>query len=303
MTLIGKILAVLVLLLALVWMWFTVSVFVARTNWKSQAETYKAAYAEARTARETEHGAYQAEKDALERQVLSYETRVKGLTEQIAKLQADAKGSETALANANMAAKNAEANAAELTARVQGMTDEVKKTRDRNNNLEDERVVLVIKKEQAEKDRQAAENLARQASGDKLLAEQRLEELRAELSETRSGGTSASAKVLNSFGTRPAALPEGVRGTITAYRDGYAALSIGIDAGLTNGAVLDVYRSEGGGQYLGTVTVERVYPKEAVGKFKPADPLRTIGRLRPEELPKAGDTVGKIGGTLSTLSP
>lgn len=303
MTLIGKILAVLVLLLALVWMWFTVSVFVARTNWKNQAETYKAAYAEARTARETEHRAYQAEKDALERQVLSYDTRVKGLTEQIAKLQADAKVSETALANANMAAKNAEANAAELTARVQGMTDEVKKTRDRNNNLEDERVVLVIKREQAEKDRQAAENLARQASGDKLLAEQRLETAQAQVAELRSGGTTAAEAVRRSFEKPVAPLPEGVRGTVTAYSSGYVALSIGIDAGLTNGAVLDVYRSEGGGQYLGTVTVERVYPKEAVGKFRPADPTRTVGRLRPDELPKVGDTVGKIGGSLSSLRP
>lgn len=295
MTWIGKILSVLVLLLALVWMWFTVSLFAARTNWKVQADTYKKAFDDARKAREAEYRDYQTAKDAYDRQVLTAETRIKGLADQVAKLQTDANANADALAAANKIIKDSDIKAVELGARIQAMTDEVQKTRDRNNSLEDERVVLVVKKEQAEKDRQAAENLAKQAAAQKLLADARVESLTAQLAEARSTGGSSTATVINSFTRPPAPLPEGVRGTVTAYGNGYVVLSIGIDAGLTNGAVLDVYRTEGGGDYLGTVVIQTVHPKEAVGQFKPKDERIPISRLRPEQLPKVGDLVGKVG--------
>lgn len=300
MTWIGKILAVLVMLLALVWMWFTVSVYAARTNWKVQAEMWKKTYEEARTARDTEHRSYQVEKDALERQVLSERTRLQGLADQIVKLQADAKKTDDALAAANKSIKDYDVAAVELAARVQAMTDEVNKLRTRSNQLEDERVVLVIKKEQAEKDRQASENLAKQATAEKFKLDQQLETVSAQLSEIRSTG--GGGTVPNSFVKPPAPLPGGIRGTVSKYRDGYVELSIGIDAGLTEGAVLDLYRIEGDVAYLGTVTIQRVHPKDAVGVFKSKD-NRPIGRLRPEELPKAGDLVGKVGGGLSLMRP
>jgi hypothetical protein len=84
---------------------------------------------------------------------------------------------------------------------------------------------------------------------------------------------------------------------VTGYQDGLVVLNIGLDAGLTAGAVLDVYREDGGGQYLGTVVVDRLYPKQAVAVFHPADAKRTIRQLRPEELPKAGDIVGRVRTT------
>jgi uncharacterized phage infection (PIP) family protein YhgE len=282
------------MLLALVWMWFTVSVYAARTNWKVQADTYKKAYDDARKARETEHAAYLAEKDSLEKQVLTGQTRIQGLSDQIAKLQADAKKLDDALAAAQKTIKDYDVGAVELAARVQAMTDEVSKLRTRSNQLEDERVVLVIKKEQADKDKQAAEILARQATAERLVLATQIETLSAQVAEAqRTGG---SGTVLNSFTKVPPALPEGIRGSVTAYRDGYVQLNLGIDAGVSEGSVLDVYRTEGDGAYLGTVTVQKVYPKDAVGVFKSKD-NRPIARLRPEELPKFGDLVGKVGST------
>ena len=92
-------------------------------------------------------------------------------------------------------------------------------------------------------------------------------------------------------------LPDSIRGTVTAYKDGYVSLSIGIDAGLTPGATLDIWREEGM-QLLGSVVVERVYPKEAVATFKPADSRRAISKLIAKELPVKGDIVGKLGDRL-----
>ncbi len=295
MTWLGKILSVFVLILGLAAMWFITTVFVARTNWKNDRDAWQKLYKEAETARTSEINTYRTEKDALERQLAAAQTQSKGLTDQVAKL----KGSNDLVVEENkrMAKiiKDADPIGNELQALLQALTDEVKKTRDRNVLLEKERVDLVTAKENALKDRQNFENQAKQATSDKLVAEGKVESLNTQVAELRASGGDQSKLLLNSFGKPAAPLPDGIRGTVTAYKDGYVSISIGIDAGLTQGAVLDVFRSEGGGQYLGTIVIERVYPKEAVATFKPADARRTIGKLRAEELPKVGDTVGKVG--------
>jgi len=304
MTWLGKILTVLVLLLSLAWMWFTVSVYAARTNWKNQSDMYKKAYDEARNARETEIRTYQSEKDSLERRLLTEQSRSKGLAEEVTKLQGATDVATKAVAEQNKVLNVEDIKGVQLSANLQAALDELRKVRDRSNQLEDERVKLVIAKEQADKDKQSAENIAKQAVADKLLAEQRVETLNTQLAEARSTGGSAQAAVLGSIGgARPAALPEGIRGTVTAYRDGYVAISVGIDAGVTIGAVLDVFRTDGGGDYLGTIVVERVYPKEAVGRFIPKDERRQVKNLRAEELPKVGDTVGKLGSGPISIRP
>ncbi|MDB5309758.1 MAG: hypothetical protein JWO38_3960 [Gemmataceae bacterium] len=295
MTWLGKILAVLVMILAVVWMWFTVTVFVARTNWKTQAEQFRDAYEKARAARTTEYESYRSEKDALDRQLVTERTRNETLVSQVKLFQADSDKITKRVGELEKAYQEADVKATELAARLQSALEETDKARSRASQLEDERVKLVIAKENAEKDRQAAQNESRQAQAEKLAADQRVETLTTQVNELRASGGRPEGIVKNSFAKPPAALPDGVRGTVTGYKDGYMAVSIGIDAGLTNGAILDVYRADDGGHYLGTVVISRVYPKEAVGTFKPGDPLKTIARLRPEELPKVGDTVGKIG--------
>jgi hypothetical protein len=90
-------------------------------------------------------------------------------------------------------------------------------------------------------------------------------------------------------------VPDGIRGTVTAARDGKVVLSLGKDAGLAPGQSLDVYRTTPTARYLGTVVIEQAYPKEAVGVFKPANPKKALKDLKPDELPQAGDAVGRIG--------
>jgi|GEM_PF-1131537 len=310
MSWLGKILSVFVLIVGVAAMWFMAQVYVARNNWKKDRDAWAELYKQAETARQSEQSTYRTEKDALERQLAAETTKTKSQADMIAKL----KGANDLVAaeNTRLAGtiKKGDIDATDLQANLQALTDEAKKLRDRGTALEKERQQLQIDREIALKDRQTFENQAKQALSDRLVAEGKIEALNLQVAELKSTGGNANAVVLtapatdaakqwagNSFGKPAAALPDGIRGTVTAYKDGYVSLSIGIDAGLTNGASLDIFRSEGGGQYLGTIVIERVYPKEAVATFKPADVRRSVAKLRVEELPKIGDTVGKVGLT------
>jgi len=295
MTWIGKILSVFVLIIGVAAMWFMATVYTARTNWKNDRDGWQNLYKEAEKARLQEQTDYRTNKDALERRIVAEGTRSKGLKDEIDKLAGSNKQVVDVNKQQNKVLTESDVKATDLQANLEALADESKKLRDRMGLLEKERQQLVIDREVALKDKQASDNLAKQAVSDKLIAEGKVESLNTQVAELRSTGGNASALVLNSFGKPAAPLPDGIRGTVTDFKGDYVAISIGIDAGLTNGAVLDIFRSEGGGAYLGTIVVERVYPKEAVGKFRPADARRSIGKLRAEELPKVGDTVGKVG--------
>ena len=298
MTWLGKILLVLVMLMAVAWMWFTVSVYVARTNWKNQSEMYKDAFEKARVARESEYRVYQSERDALAKQASTERTNASTLAEQLAKAERVKDENVKKIADLDAIIKTSDIRAIELAASLQATLEELKGVRKRSNELEDKTVQLVREKESAEKARLEAQIQARQAEGEQRLAEARLEDVSAQLKDLQTSGGSASASVQNRLNKPPPPVPDGLRGTVTAVDGSFVAVTVGIDAGVAVGMVLDIFRSEGAGQYLGSVVITRVYPKQAVGEFKPANPRQTLKQLRPEQLPKVGDNVGRVGPVL-----
>lgn len=299
MSWLGKILAVLVLLLALVWMWFTASVFAARTNWKTRADSYEKAQKEAVAARESEYRTYQAEKDALLRQLKSSQSQNEALATEVAKLKDDVAKNGEQIKTLNAATDKRDAQLAEIQAIAAAETAASSKLRERVNELEAQKVKDTIAREQALKDKQQAETIARQATQDKLNSDKKAEELANLLADARAAGFSGAGGSggASLFAPRPVPIKEGTRGTVETYRDGSVQFTLGIDHGVTTGATLDVYRMDGKGTYLGTVVVDRAYPQASVGSFRPADPRRPLRSLRPEELPKAGDRVGRVGST------
>ena len=304
MTWLGKILAFLVFLGALVWAWFTVSVYATRTNWKNQADKYKVAYEEAIKARESEKKLYDTERDALNRQVATANETSKGLADNLtlAKLARDKAVS--AVSVTQSITKGFDVNNTESLSNLRAALDELDKVRARSNALEDSVKDLTIARAVADRDRQGAENLARQAQAERLLAERKVEDLIARITEMRSGGAGvpaiAGGGIPGGGGGATMPVPEGLRGTVLSVGDDHrlVVVSVGIDAGLTQGSKLDIYRQDGGnGKYIGTVTIDTLQPKMALGVFTPADVKRTIKSLKPDELPQVKDTVGKVGGT------
>lgn len=291
----GQILTFLVLIGSCVWAYFTANAYATRTNWKARADGYEKAFKESEAAREKEHREFEANKGALVRLYQAEKTRADGLDTALADLSAAGRKADVEYKKLEDDFRNADVQAKILQANVKATQEELADNRGRLNKLEDERVKLVLAKELADRARLTAENDAKLARAIADENARKVETLAAQVTELRLTGGSGTASVLRSIEKQPAPLPENIRGTVTRDMVGdFVQISIGIDAGLEPGSRLDVYRETGGGQYLGTLVVTRsIYPKEAVAEFKPARPV-PIAQLRPDELPRKGDTVGQV---------
>jgi hypothetical protein len=295
MSWLGKILTFLVLIGAVVWASFTVNVYVTRTNWKVRAEAYETAYKASEANRTKEARDYEANREAAVRMYLAAQTRADDLKKALDDLETSGRKTDDDYKKLKKDFDEADVQAKILLASVKTIQDELKLTRERSSALEDERVKLVIAKEAADRERLRAENdakLARSIADENAKKVENLTALVTELRQT--GGGNSTATVLRNIEKPPAPLPENIRGTVTNVNGDFVQISIGIDAGLEPGSRIDVYRETNGGKYLGTLVVTKsIYPKEAVAEFRPARGV-PLSQLRPDELPRKGDTVGQL---------
>lgn len=288
MTWLGKILTFVVFIGAVVWMFFTVQAYATRTNWKAEADKFRAAFNEAKAKREEEFRRNQASEDALKRLLVIEQTKCQDLGKQLESLRAAAKKSNDDFTKTQQALAKADARVVELSANIQRMLSEVDSVRERNIFLENLRVGLEIARQDALREKVRAENAMKLAQAIADDNARKVEELQTQLTALRAtGGSTDIGRLLD----KPPPLLSNLRGQINRVAGDQVELTIGIDAGLDKGSVLDVIRLEGGGQYLGTVRVTDIWPKQAVGTFIPARPGVPFERLRPEELPRKGDEV------------
>lgn len=289
MTWLGKILAFAVLVMSLAGVWLTTTAFVTRTNWKTQADMYKDAYTKAVAARSAEYSTYVAERDAMAKQLGSEQQKVSDLTRQVADRTTADEKTRADFASLNKVLTDSDIKAAQLAANLDNVIKQVESLLARNNKLEDDKVRMTREREDALRDKLAAENTTKQAVADRDEANRKLEDATARIAELKTGGGVGFVKP-------PPTVPEGTRGTVTAFSGNLVSINIGADLGLAQGAVLDVYRTAGEPKYLGTITIDTLKPKEATGIFRPADIRRPISQLRDDEKPKAGDIVAKPRG-------
>jgi hypothetical protein len=293
MSWLGKILAFLVLIGSVVWAALTVNAFVARTNWKARADAYEKAFKESEENRKKEARDYEANREALLRMYAAAQSRSDDIARQLEDISKSGREADENYKKLKDNYAKADAEAKIQLASVKTIQDELKLTRDRSSTLEDERQKLVLKVADADRARIKAENEARLARAIADENAKKLENLTAVVTELRQTG-GGTASVLRHIEKIPAPLPENIRGTVTGVAGDLVDISLGIDAGLEPGSKLDVYRESGGGKYLGTLTVTKsVQPKKAVAVFTPARPV-ALSRLRPDELPRKGDTVGLL---------
>lgn len=296
MSIFGKILAFLVLIGACVWAYFTVTVYVTRTNWKARADNYEKAFKESEAQRQKESDEFRAAREHLSRLYDAQKSRGDDQELALADLAAAGRKANAEYQKLEDDYRNADVQAKILQANVTATQAELADNRKRLGDLEDQRVKLVIAKEIADRARLQAENEAKLARAIADENARKIETLAAQVTELRLTGGSGTASVLRSIERQPSPLPDNIRGSVQEVAGDFVRISIGIDAGLEPGSRLDIYRTDGGGQYLGTLVVTRsLYPKEAVAEFKPKRSV-PVTQLRPDELPRKGDTVGQVTG-------
>jgi hypothetical protein len=299
MTWLGKILTVMVLLLALTWVWLTALTFATRTNWKASSDKYKASLEESEAQRKREFDSAQAKIADLNSQLAEARKSSETSADRNAELARANDLNQKDYGTLTTSIQKGDVAAVEAAANLKAAQDELDAVRKRSAGLEDERKDLLISLNTARNNQAAAEADARQARAREEDANKRNDYLAGLVNELKQrvgsgGGYTSTGTGPFEGGTPP--VPEGARGTVTAYSDGLVVLSIGLDAGLTPGAELQLSRLTGGGKYIGTVVVTDVRPKMAVARFKPPYPKR-IDQLKPDELPTAGDRVEKSPST------
>jgi hypothetical protein len=294
MTILGKLLVFVVLILSIVWNALVVNSYVARTNWQKRAAEYEKKAQEAATSATNMKSLLEEERAAGEearRAALAERDRLYAINNQLLKDRQDlVKQVNTAFEQAKTQGAQAniqQTNVEKLQQQVNTLDQQIK---DMQKQLTDTTL-------SAQQDRVTAEKAKIDAAGRAQQAERlavRVQQLSDELDEYRR--TYGALQQIGPGAQRAPALPEAFRGTVRrtegAAREFHAGneiwveLTPGMDAGLKQGAILTVRRLNGaGGKYLGTITVARVNSKDAVGRFTPANPRAVTDN----DLPKPGD--------------
>lgn len=292
MTWLGKILTFVVMIGAVVWAYFTAQSYVTRVNWKTELDRERTARKASDAALAAEFRRNVASEDALRRRVAVAEAKNAEYAGQTAKYEKDAGD----LAGVRMAfqkkAEEFDAKQMERGAAVARTLAELVTVRARSEFLENRLVALTLETEDAKKQATKSNNEAKLALAIAEENAKKVEELQGRIASMRAAG-SGPGSLARTLDKPPPPVLSNLRGEVSDVAGDLVTLSIGVDAGLAVGTTLDIYRTEGGARYLGTVKVTsalNLFPKSAIVSFTPARNV-PLDRLRPEELPKKGDEV------------
>lgn len=274
MTTLGKILAFINLVFALLTGAFILMVFVTRTNWKAEYDLlqsrYKASHEQART--------YLKEKEDLRNDKDNEIQKLRADLTQATKERDDSRrerddNRDKLQAELDRVKSSNNTNVAS-TAELDRRREEVKQLQmvvaDREQKIND-----LVKERDGFQSKLVERELALKSSEDRnqnLLTQ--LEELSRKL-EKAQAGTAVTAlpggPQATSLRNPP---PDDVKGTIKAVdpESGMVTISVGSDAGISKGNTLEVYRLKPKPLYLGTIRILDVRSHESVGK--PITPMR-----------------------------
>lgn len=285
MTALGKTLTVFVFLLSLVWCWLTVNAFATRTNWKTQVEAAKVQTDSAiARAREFEE-AFNALKASAEAQAKTQADVIVENKATIVKLQKD-NGDLKASYDLKLAAeKKDEDRMTILLKNLEATSQQLNLSKTRADGLEGI-LTAAIRSEQAALNGSLASKLeADSVKSRNETIELQLAQLQERIRDMQRGGGGQGGNPI-------VPVRSDLRGTVTRVDGDLITISLGADAGLAKGAVLDVARfTATPAKFLGKVRIQLVDPKTAVGLFEPASGGKATG----VNLPKIGDNVGVYG--------
>lgn len=280
MTIIGKLLVFMVLLLSLVWNGLVVNAYVTRSNWAAEAKKYQGKAVEAADSANAMRKLVDAEREAAEdaKRVIREDrdqlyTRYAALEKQYADLNKayqDKLDAEKAIGGTQ---NQLQANHKSLLEQVDNLT---KLLQDKEKAITD--MTLTTERSVAAKVKADLEAAAQQQRAERLY--EQYQKLQEDFTEAKSGSRGALS------GLDPKAkAPAGFRGTIRSRDGDFVSFTPGVDAGLQKGTTLTVFRLTPTPKYIGKIKVIQVDPKEGVGQFVAPAGLR----LNADDYPKTGD--------------
>jgi hypothetical protein len=274
MTVLGKILTFVILVLAIVQVAFHVMFHVAQVNYASAFEKSKdqltATRADADQSRKDAEAA-RAERDAL---LAKFDAERKDLEKQVA----DAKSERDDI---KQLADQLKTQVATLTTDQKASSTDIARRQDEfkrleeSNNEKDARIKSLTETSNEQRKLRIETDLANQSLKHRNeLVEGQLEEMSKEMiALKKSGGTGAIPGTSEVKKTPP---PNDVEGLVLKTDPtGLISVSIGSDSGVLKGHTLEVFRLQPTPKYLGTIKITDVRPNEAVGRPM-GKPLGTI---------------------------
>ncbi len=267
MTVVGKIFVILNLLLSLLTGALIMMVFVTRTNWNAEYTRLKANYDTAlsniravseqvqteQQSKQAAEAAAATAKAAMTQEAASHQQAVLDRDNQIAAFQAQLASTKGNLEAATIDLKRREQEVTNLKGTTTELNTKIDGLEAANKDFRD-RAVAAELNFKSEHDRNTL-----------LLAQ--LEKVTQDFERVQAGGNGRPARA----GTVAQRTPSvDMKGTVLESdpKDGLVTISLGSDAGLEVGHVLEVYRQEPNPQYVGKIQIVDAQHKQAVGRAR-----------------------------------
>ncbi len=287
MTALGKILVFFVLILSVVWNALVVNSYVTRTNYKTELEKEQKLRAEAANSANYERKRADETKAASDAVIAQSESAIRQLRGQIATLTANADK-----ANADVAAiqeqkekANIE-NQATLNNNLKTQLNQIELLREGINRLDKLLNDAVIAEQKAKND-------ALQAKINETAALNRSDDLEKKLLAANDSLNNSKNGQLGGLGTaRIPTTDPGFQAHVISVSGDLVEISLGTNAKLQKGAVLQVWRYTPKAKFVGTLTISSVDPFRATGKFTPL--ASAASKPTAEDLPMKDDIVGVL---------
>jgi hypothetical protein len=288
MTVLGKILVFVILVLSLLWTFLTASAFAARTNWQAQAKRYQEEAQKAGQAATAMKTLLDAEREQSDDRARVLRADLERAEATAAQMRADRDTLYAAYQTLQATNQKVAAEQQPLIGRAERLQAEVGIKDDQIRQKDAQLNALTLSEQAAVVKANEQANVAKaQTDRANRLADQ-VQQLQEALATAASrGGLTRPGQPAEVRVPAPAAF----RATVTGVqrvsdRELLVTINQGLDAGLQRNTELTLSRLTGQGQYLGRLLITQVNPKEAIGRFLPPSGKH----LTSDDLPRAGDT-------------
>ncbi len=288
MTVLGKILVFVILVLSLLWTFLTASAFAARTNWQAQAKRYQEEAQKAGQAATAMKALLDQEREQSDDRARVLRADLERAETTVAQMRSDRDTLYTAYQALQASNQKVAAEQAPLIGQKERLIAEVG-IKDDQIRQKDSQLNSLTLSEQAAVVKASEQANAAKAQTDRAnrLADQ-VQQLQEALATAASrGGVTRPGQTTE---VRVPA-PSGFRASVTSVQrvggELLVTINQGLDAGLQRHTELTLSRLTGDGQYLGRLLITQVNPKDAIGRYIPPQGVR----LTSEDLPRRDDTV------------